>query len=102
MTGRCWTALRRPLRAAPVLENALEGFTDTHARDKSLYLSYLAEAYLAAGEIEQAADVTGRVWRLSQSVASVRPRRRVAPVIQSLAKHQTLAPVAQLLDLVKV
>ncbi|MGH3734215.1 MAG: helix-turn-helix domain-containing protein [Micromonosporaceae bacterium] len=74
MAGRCWTALRRPLRAAPLLERALADFADAHARDKALYLSYLAQAYLSAGEVEQAAEIASRVWRLSEGVASVRPR----------------------------
>ncbi|MFE7158931.1 hypothetical protein [Streptomyces sp. NPDC057636] len=59
MKGRCWTELRRPLRAVPVLEAVLARFDDAQARDKSLYLSWLAESYLAAGGVEQAAVVTG-------------------------------------------
>ncbi|WP_326697902.1 hypothetical protein OG909_11500 [Streptomyces sp. NBC_01754] len=45
MTGRRWTELRRPLRAVPVLTEALCRFSDGHARDKALYLSWLADAY---------------------------------------------------------
>jgi hypothetical protein len=37
-----------------VLEAALTRYDDTHARDKSLYLSWLADSYLTAGEVEQA------------------------------------------------
>ncbi|MFE9938918.1 helix-turn-helix domain-containing protein [Streptomyces hirsutus] len=59
MTGRCWTELRRPLRAVPVLTQALARYDDAHARDKALYLSWLADAYLTAGEVEKAAAVTG-------------------------------------------
>jgi hypothetical protein len=98
MTGRCWTALRRPLRAVPVLEQVLAGFDDTHARDKALYLSWLAESYLSAGEIEQAATVTGRVLDLSAGVASVRPRRRIAPILRQLTAHRGLPQVAAVLD----
>ncbi|MGA5703402.1 hypothetical protein [Peterkaempfera bronchialis] len=98
MTGRCWTELRRPLRAVPVLEQVLAGFDDAHARDKALYLSWLADSYLAAGEIEQAAAITGRVLDLSAGVASVRPRQRVTPVLQRLAAHRELPQVAEVLE----
>ncbi|GAB3012470.1 hypothetical protein GCM10023080_094150 [Streptomyces pseudoechinosporeus] len=41
MTGRCWTELRC---AVPVSETALARYDDAHARDKSLYLSWLADS----------------------------------------------------------
>jgi tetratricopeptide (TPR) repeat protein len=98
MTGRCWTELRRPLRAVPVLEDVLARYDDAHARDKSLYLSWLAESYLAAGEVEQAASVTGRVLDLSAGVASVRPRERIAPTLRRLGAYRQLPPVAEVLE----
>ncbi|WP_069885288.1 hypothetical protein [Streptomyces luteocolor] len=100
MTGRCWAELRRPLRAVPVLEAALARYDDSHARDKALYSSWLAQAYLTAGEAEQAAAVVSRALALSEGVASVRPRKRLAPVIADLsaARYRTLPAVAELLD----
>ncbi|MEU9121946.1 XRE family transcriptional regulator [Streptomyces sp. NPDC048506] len=98
MSGRCWTALRRPLRAVPVLESALATYDDTHARDKSLYLSWLADSYLTAGEAEQAATATGRALDLCAGVASVRPRERLAPVLRRLGEHRTVPAVAEVLE----
>ncbi|MFC9241331.1 XRE family transcriptional regulator [Streptomyces decoyicus] len=98
MTGRCWTELRRPLRAVPVLEDALAKFDDAHARDKSLYLSWLADAYLAAGEVEQAANSTSRALELSAGVASVRPRQRLAPTLRRLSRYRELPTVAEVLE----
>ncbi|MFF8013252.1 XRE family transcriptional regulator [Streptomyces sp. NPDC007929] len=98
MTGRCWTELHRPLRAVPVLEAALARYDDTHARDKSLYLSWLAASYLTAGEVEQAAAVTGRALDLASGVASVRPRQRLAPLLQRLSDHKALPAVVDVLD----
>lgn len=98
MSGRCWTELRRPLRAVPVLESALAEYEDTRARDKSLYLSWLADSYVSAGEIEQAATVTGRALNLSAGVASVRPRQRLAPVLRRLGDHRALPAVAEVLE----
>lgn len=98
MAGRCWTELCRPLRAVPVLEDFLSHYDDTHARDKSLYLSWLADSYLAAGEIEQAAAITGRALELSAGVASVRPRQRLTPILQQLSAHRELPTVAEVLE----
>lgn len=101
MSGRCWTELHRPLRAVPVLEVALARYDDSHARDKALYLSWLADSYLTAGEVEQAATVTGRALDLSSGVASVRPRERLAPVLRQLGKHRELPAVADVLDMAR-
>ncbi|MER6557220.1 twin-arginine translocation signal domain-containing protein [Streptomyces sp. NPDC001027] len=98
MAGRCWTELRRPLRAVPVLEAALARYDDSHARDKALYLSWLADSYLTAGEVEAAATVTGRALDLCSGVASVRPRERLATVLRRLREHQALPAVATVLD----
>ncbi|MET9517600.1 XRE family transcriptional regulator [Streptomyces sp. NPDC002994] len=99
MTGRCWTELRRPLRAVPVLEEALAHYDDAHARDKSLYLSWLADSYLSAGEVEQAASITGRALELSAGVASVRPRQRIRPTLQQLSAYRELPAVAEVLEM---
>lgn len=98
MTGRCWTELRRPLRAIPALESALAQYDDAHARDKSLYLSWLAESYMTAGEVEQAAAVTGRALDLCAGVSSVRPRQRLAPVLGQLSQHQDIPAVTDVLE----
>ncbi|UUN27041.1 helix-turn-helix transcriptional regulator [Streptomyces sp. FIT100] len=98
MTGRCWAELRRPLRAVPVLEAALAGYDDSQARDKALYLSWLADAYLGAGEVEQAARVTGRALDLISGVASVRPRRRLDPLLTRLSQHRGVADVDDALE----
>ncbi|KAB8171018.1 XRE family transcriptional regulator [Streptomyces sp. 3MP-14] len=98
MTGRCWTELGRPLRAVPALESALRTFSDTHARDKSLYLTWLAHAYFDAGEIEQAAVITGRSLQLANGVGSVRPRERVQTLVHRLEPHRALPEVATVLE----
>ncbi|WP_327421692.1 helix-turn-helix domain-containing protein [Streptomyces sp. NBC_01230] len=97
MTGRCWTELRRPLRAVPVLTNALNLYSDDHARDKALYLSWLATAYLTAGEVEHAAVTTGRALELCTGVASIRPRQRIASLLDQLRPHADLPVVRDLL-----
>jgi tetratricopeptide (TPR) repeat protein len=98
MTGRCWTELRRPLRAVPVLETALAAYDDSHARDKALYMSWLADSYLTAGEVEQAATTTDRALDLANGVASVRPRARLKPLLTRLSHHRGLPAVDAVLE----
>ncbi len=98
MAGRCWAELGRPMRAVPLLESAMVGFDNTQARDKALYLTWLASAYLDAGEIEQAAVVTQRALELSTDVASVRLRPRIDILLRRLQSHRALSSVADLLD----
>ncbi|WP_246561670.1 hypothetical protein [Streptomyces roseirectus] len=98
MTGRCWTELHRPLRAVPALTDALSRYSDDHARDKALYLSWLADAYLTAGEIEQTAATTGRALTLATGVASIRPRQRIAPLLDRLRPHADLGAVRDILE----
>ncbi|TNC20888.1 tetratricopeptide repeat protein [Amycolatopsis alkalitolerans] len=97
MVGRCWTELRRPLRAVPALESAMAQYDDSHARDKALYLSWLADAYLDAGEIEPAATALGRAFDLSANVASSRPQGRLTTVLDRFEEHKAASGVADLL-----
>ncbi|MBP2338748.1 tetratricopeptide (TPR) repeat protein [Saccharothrix coeruleofusca] len=93
MAGRCWTQLRRPLRAVPVLEDVLSRYGDTHARDKAMYLTSLAHAYLDAGEVEQAATITERAARLASGVGSVRPAEKIQKLVRRLKPHRSLPMV---------
>jgi hypothetical protein len=68
------------LRAIGPLEATIGDFSDRHVRDKALYSSWLAEAYLLAGEVEQAADLTARSLDLVADTASVRPARRLVNI----------------------
>lgn len=99
MAGRCWTTLRRPLRAVPLLVRGLSQFEDDHARDKALYSTWLAEAYTTAGEVEEAARVAARAAELADGVASARPRRRIEQVVTALAVEYGAVPaVAELVE----
>ncbi|MEU7480069.1 helix-turn-helix transcriptional regulator [Lentzea sp. NPDC042327] len=98
MAGRCWTQLKRPLRAVPVLEDVLGRYGDTHARDKAMYLTSLAHAYLDAGEVEQAAAVTERAAHLANGVGSVRPAEKIGKVVQRLKPHGSLPAVTNAIE----
>ena len=98
MTGRCWSVLRQPGRAISALAGALDRYEDTHARDKALYLTWLADAHIEDGDIEQGAAVARRAVVLCADVASARPRYRIAETLQRLKPHQSVAAVADLID----
>jgi transcriptional regulator with XRE-family HTH domain len=101
MTGRCWAILRRPDRAVPALEWAMARFDEAHARDASLYLSWLADAHLDAKQIDQAAGTLARSIALGSDVASARPVRRIRAVAARLQPHAAMPAVRQVLDQVK-
>ena len=98
MTGRCLTRLGRAELAIPVLEAALGSFDDRQARDKALYLTWLAEALIVTGDIEHAAAVTGQVISLANGVASVRPAQRVVFLLRSLRARSSAPYVTELAD----
>ncbi|MGW4061992.1 hypothetical protein ACWEGE_27190 [Amycolatopsis sp. NPDC004747] len=102
MAGRCWTELRRPLRAVPVLERVLAGFDDTHARDKALYLTWLATSYLHAHEVEQAAATLGRAADLAAGVGSIRPAARIQAIARQLTRYRSTPMVGDLLARLEV
>lgn len=101
MTGRCLTRTGQSLQAIAILRGALDQFDETQARDKALYMSWLAEAYLDAGEIDAAAETAVQVLALSADVASVRPAERLNPVLRRLSRYPATTSAANLPDRVR-
>ena len=50
MAGGCYAEQYRPLKAEPLLTSVLQRYNATHARERALYLTWLADTYLWAGE----------------------------------------------------
>ncbi|MGQ4598346.1 hypothetical protein [Nocardia sp. R6R-6] len=82
MTGRVWSVLRDPDRATAPLKRALDSYPDHWSRDKALYMTWLADAYFDADNVEEALLVSEAALTLAQKVASVRPLARVQEVAQ--------------------
>jgi transcriptional regulator with XRE-family HTH domain len=93
MAARCLTELRRPRPAIELLTPVVARYDATHARELALYLSWLAEAHVYAGEVDQAAAVAARVVELSAGVASARSRERVQLLRRLLLPHRGNAAV---------
>ncbi|MGH3328396.1 MAG: helix-turn-helix domain-containing protein [Streptomycetales bacterium] len=88
MAGRCLTELRRPLKAEPVLRSVLTRYDASRARETGLYLTWLADSYLHANEIEQACATAAQALALSATVNSARIRSRVATVREHMQPYQ--------------
>jgi transcriptional regulator with XRE-family HTH domain len=94
MAGRCFAELRRPLKAEPLLSSVLSRYDNSFARERALYLTWLADTYVYAGEVEQAAATATEALELSEQVNSARAHARVNDVAQRLGGYRTSAVVA--------
>ena len=97
--GRCWVELGRPTRAAGILEDALAAYDDGRARNKALFLTWLAAAYLDARELDAAAATLLRATQLAAEVASPRLAARIRAVSRRFRPHRSHHQVRQLLEL---
>jgi tetratricopeptide (TPR) repeat protein len=93
MAGRCYTELRRPAKAVPLLSGVLERYGASRAREAALYTSWLAESHLQAGEIDRAAAAAIRVIELADRVNSARSDDRLAYLHRAVGAHRDVASV---------
>ncbi|MFE3198394.1 helix-turn-helix domain-containing protein [Embleya sp. NPDC059237] len=98
MAGRCYTELRRPLRAEPLLRGAVDRYDARHTREVSLYLSWLAEAYLQAREVDEAAGIAMRVLDIAAGIDSARSHARLSLLADRLARHESVPSVREFRD----
>jgi tetratricopeptide (TPR) repeat protein len=95
MAGRCFTQLKRPKPAIDLLKHAVSQYDDTHTREMALYLSWLAEAHIYAGNIEKAATIASRALELSAEVTSSRGVERIKVVRGLLVPYRGNAAVEE-------
>lgn len=88
MAGRCLTELGQPDTPVTLLSNAIEQYDDTHQRELALYLSWLAQAHINGGNVDEAAAVATRSLRLAANVTSVRSARRIQHLRGMLSYHR--------------
>jgi transcriptional regulator with XRE-family HTH domain len=93
MAGRCYTELRRPAQAVPLLSGVLERYGDARAREAALYTSWLAESHLHAGEIDRAGAAAIRVLELADRVNSARSDERLSCLHLALGPYRDVASV---------
>lgn len=97
MDARVYTELRRPLRAVPLLTDVLGRYDATHARELTLYRSWLAVALADANEPEQAAVEAARVIEQAEGMTSDRTLTRSRAVLLRLQEYDDVPEVRSLL-----
>ncbi|MDJ0465502.1 hypothetical protein [Streptomyces sp. H27-C3] len=98
MAGRVLTETHGPLRAVPLLTAALERYDITHIWEVALYSPWLAQAYVDANEIDEAAQVASRVYDLAAASDSPRAVRRLDTVLETLTPHRDTLAVRDFLE----
>jgi hypothetical protein len=99
MAGRCYTELKKPKLAEPLLHNAIDNYNRALVRENSLYLSWLAEDYVQLGEIDHAASITTEVLTLANRTNSARTNDRLQYLARLLKRYRSVTSVAEFLDL---
>jgi hypothetical protein len=98
MAGRCYTELRQPARAEPLLRNATSDYDNTLIRENSLYLSWLAEDYILLNEIDLAAEIATHVLELGSRANSARTDDRLRHLARLLRRYKDVQAAADFLD----
>ncbi len=98
MAGRCYTELRQPARAEPLLRGATSSYDNALIRENSLYLSWLAEDYILLNEIDTAAQIATHVLELGSRANSARTDERLRHLAKLLRRYQDVQTAADFLD----
>ena len=98
MAGRCFTELKQPARAEPLLRSATSDYDDTMIRENSLYLSWLAEDYILLNEIDTAVEIATHVLELGSRANSARTDDRLRHLARLLRRYRDVQSAAGFLD----
>jgi transcriptional regulator with XRE-family HTH domain len=98
MAGRCYVELGLPRRAIPILEQSVAAYDEERPREAALYLSWLAEAHIQAGDVEHAAALAGQVLDLTHRTASARTVERLRHLCGVLRPHRGGPGVGEFLE----
>ena len=98
MAGRCFTELKQPARAEPLLRSATSGYDNALIRENSLYLSWLAEDYVLLNEIDLAAEIATRVLELGSRANSARTDDRLRHLARMLRRYKDVQAVTSFLN----
>src|SRR5207248_11408875 len=80
MAGRCCIEIGQPLKAAPLLSHAIDGYNTDYSREVALYQTWLAESYARSGELDAAREVIEEARGASAGINSARLDRRVEEI----------------------
>jgi hypothetical protein len=94
----CLLTIGKPKVAIKLYEQALPALPAVYQRDRAAALSRLAAAYVADGQVEQAATVAHAALPVARGAGSSRIVEEIKSVSAGLAPHRPLPVVAALLD----
>jgi hypothetical protein len=98
MAGRCYTELKQPAKAEPLLRDAISGYDATHIRENALYLSWLAEDYILLADIDVAAEISTQVLDLKGRADSARTDERLRRLVKLLRRYKDVQGAAEFID----
>jgi ATP/maltotriose-dependent transcriptional regulator MalT len=96
MAGRCYVELGVADRAVSLLSDVLDHYDERMTRELALYTSWLAEAQVMLGNIDEAVATATRTLELTARVNSARCDARVNLLWQKLKPYQAMPTVADL------
>lgn len=85
MAGRCLIELGDPIAAEPLLTSAINSYPAEHAREVTLYRTWLAESYARAGIVDAATETIAGARRAARGLGSVRLDVRIRNVESLIA-----------------
>jgi transcriptional regulator with XRE-family HTH domain/thioredoxin-like negative regulator of GroEL len=85
MAARCWTTLGQPGKAAPLIADVLTRYGQDQTREQALYWSFLAEAYLNAGQRAEAAQALATASSYAARTSSARVDQKIALLRHALS-----------------
>jgi transcriptional regulator with XRE-family HTH domain len=94
MAGRCFVELGQGGRAISRLSDVLDRYDKRHTRELALYTSWLAEAQVQQGEIEEAVALSYRTLELTSQISSARSDDRIRVLLNKLQPYSSLPVVA--------
>jgi tetratricopeptide (TPR) repeat protein len=98
MAGRCFTELKQPARAEPLLRSATSAYDNALIRENSLYLSWLAEDYILLNEVDLAAEIATQVLELGSRANSARTDERLRHLARLLRRYQEVQAAVDFLE----
>ncbi|GAB3160113.1 hypothetical protein GCM10027290_65800 [Micromonospora sonneratiae] len=96
--GEGWLRLNKPSKAVSCFTTAVNEWPESYRRERGMYLSRTAHAYLAASEPDQAAHAAGEALALAAATGSARIRRNALALGPKLAPFRGRSSVKSLLE----
>lgn len=94
----CWLTTGKPKKAITLYEDGLRTLPAVYQRNRAAALGHLAVAYIADGQLEQAASTAHAALPVARSAGSRRILEEIEGVSAQLMPHRLLPAVAALLN----